>query len=40
MEVTKKGEGEPEIAVVYCTHGNEEAGKKAVEKLLGEEPAF
>lgn len=35
-----KGPGEPEIGVVYCTHGNETAGKKAVEKLLEEEPEF
>lgn len=40
MKVTEKGEGKPEIAVVYCTHGNEEAGKKAVEKLLWEDPDF
>lgn len=34
MKVTEKGPGEPEVAVVYCTHGDETAGKKAVEKLL------
>jgi len=40
MEVTEKGPGKPEVAVVYCTHGNEAAGKKAVEKLLDEKPEF
>jgi succinylglutamate desuccinylase len=40
MEVTVKGPGEPEIGVIYCTHGNETAGKEAVEKLLREEPGF
>jgi succinylglutamate desuccinylase len=40
MEVTRKGPGKPEIAVVYCTHGIETAGKKAVERLLNEEPEF
>jgi len=40
MRTTVKGEGEPEIAVVYCTHGDETAGKKAVEKLLDENPEF
>ena len=40
MEVTMKGSGEPEVAVVYCTHGDETAGKKAVEKLLEENPRF
>ncbi len=40
MKITEKGEGKPEIAVVYCTHGNETAGKKAVEKLLSENPEF
>jgi len=40
MEITEKGPGEPEVGVVYCTHGNETAGKKAVENLLEEEPEF
>lgn len=40
MEVTQKGPDEPEIAVVYCTHGDETAGKEAVEKLLEENPSF
>lgn len=40
MEVKVKGPAEPEVAVVYCTHGNETAGKKAVEKLLEENPNF
>lgn len=35
-----KGEDDPEVAVVYCTHGDETAGKKAVEKLLEEQPDF
>ncbi|EHK01962.1 hypothetical protein HRED_02071 [Candidatus Haloredivivus sp. G17] len=34
MKAFQKGEGEPELAVVYCTHGNEVEGKKAVENLL------
>lgn len=40
MDVTEKGPGKPEVAVVYCTHGDETAGKKAVEKLLDEDPDF
>ncbi len=40
MKVTKKGKGDPEIAVVYCTHGDETAGKKAVEDLLNSSPDF
>ena len=40
MQVTEKGSGKPEVAVVYCTHGDETAGKKAVEKLLEESPVF
>lgn len=34
MKTFQKGDGEPEIAVVYCTHGNEIEGKKAVENLI------
>lgn len=40
MEVIKKGSGEPEVAVVYCTHGDETAGKEAAEKLLKQSPEF
>ncbi len=40
MKTTSRGNGEPEIAVVYCTHGNETAGKQAAEKILEEEPEF
>jgi succinylglutamate desuccinylase len=40
MKVTKKGGEDPDLAVVYCTHGDETAGKKAVERLLEEEPSF
>ncbi|WEL23414.1 succinylglutamate desuccinylase/aspartoacylase domain-containing protein [Candidatus Nanohalovita haloferacivicina] len=40
MKVTEKGPGKAEVAVVYCTHGDEVAGKKAVEKLLDEKPDF
>ncbi len=40
MEVTEKGPGDPDLAVVYCTHGDETAGKKAVEKLLEQDPEF
>lgn len=35
-----RGPGEPEVAVVYCTHGDETAGKKAVERLLSSRPDF
>jgi len=35
-----KGADDPGVAVVYCTHGDETAGKKAVEKLLEEQPNF
>ncbi len=34
MNVFQEGDGEPEIAVVYCTHGNEVEGKKAVENII------
>ena len=40
MEVTRKGPGNAEVAVVYCTHGDETAGKKAVEKLIESNPEF
>ena len=40
MEVQEAGEGEPEVAVIYCTHGDETAGKKAVERLFEEDPDF
>ena len=34
------GPGEPEVAVVYCTHGDETAGKKAVENFLDSQQDF
>lgn len=40
MKTTEKGPGRIEVAVVYCTHGNETSGKKAVERLLEEDPEF
>lgn len=33
MKVEILGKGEPEYSVVYCIHGDEPSGKKAVEKL-------
>lgn len=40
MEVKKRGEGESEITVIGSIHGDEPAGKKAIEKFLEEEPDF
>jgi len=40
MKTFQKGIGEPEIAVVYCTHGNETEGEKAVENLLNSGTEF
>ncbi len=33
MKVEKFGEGNPEVAVVYCVHGDEPCGKRAVERF-------
>lgn len=40
MKVIRKGPEPYEIGVVYCTHGDEVAGKKAVEKLLQNYSSF
>ena len=40
MKVIKKGEGEAEIVVMGSLHGDEPAGKKAIEKLLQEKEDF
>jgi predicted deacylase len=40
MKNFQKGEGEPELAVIYCTHGNEVEGKKAVENLIKSKTEF
>ena len=40
MKVIKKGEGEPELVVVGSVHGDEPAGKKAIEKILQEDIEF
>lgn len=36
MKKVLRGEGEPELVVVGSIHGDEPAGKKAIEKILGE----
>jgi predicted deacylase len=36
MKVEKRGEGEPEYTVVGSLHGDEPAGKKAIEQILDE----
>ena len=33
MKVTEKGNGEPELVIVGSLHGDEPAGKKAIEKF-------
>ncbi|MFB6159174.1 MAG: succinylglutamate desuccinylase/aspartoacylase family protein, partial [Candidatus Nanohalobium sp.] len=40
MKTTVRGSGEPEIVVVGSVHGDEPAGKNAVEKVLEEESEF
>ena len=40
MKIIRKGSEPYEIGVVYCTHGDEVAGKKAVEKLLQNYSSF
>ncbi|MCJ7479075.1 MAG: succinylglutamate desuccinylase/aspartoacylase family protein [Candidatus Nanohaloarchaeota archaeon QJJ-7] len=37
MKVEKRGEGEPEITVLGSVHGDEPAGKKAIERILSED---
>ncbi len=40
MRVEIRGEGEPEYTVIGAIHGDEPCGKKAVERVLEEEPGF
>ena len=40
MKVVRKGEGEPEFTVMGSIHGDEPAGKKAIEEFLAEEREF
>lgn len=40
MKVFTRGDGEPELVVVGSVHGDEPAGRNAIEKLLEEEPEF
>ncbi|MFB6241487.1 MAG: succinylglutamate desuccinylase/aspartoacylase family protein [Candidatus Nanosalina sp.] len=40
MKVYKRGEGEPEFTVTGSLHGDEPAGKKAIERFLEEEHEF
>lgn len=40
MRVVKKGEGQPEYTVLGSIHGDEPAGKKAIEKFLSEKRNF
>jgi predicted deacylase len=40
MKVYKRGEGEPEYTVVGSVHGDEPAGKKAIERFLKEDCEF
>lgn len=40
MQVHQRGEGKPEYSIVGSLHGDEPAGKKAIEKILEEELKF
>ncbi len=40
MRVISLGEGEPELAVVVCIHGDELCGKHAVERFLADDPTI
>lgn len=40
MKVIEKGDGEPELVVVGSVHGDEPAGKKAINRLLEEDHEF
>jgi predicted deacylase len=40
MKVFKRGEGEPEYSVVGLLHGDEKAGKEAIERFLRKEIEF
>lgn len=40
MQVYNRGEGEPELTIVGSLHGDEPAGRKAIQRILDEEPDF
>ena len=40
MQIEKRGRGEPEYTVIGSLHGDEPAGKNAIEKVLDEELVF
>lgn len=40
MKVTTKGKGQPELTVIGSLHGDEPAGKKAIEKILQSDIEF
>lgn len=40
MKVIEKGEGQPELAIVACVHGDEICGKKAIERFLESDSEF
>ncbi len=40
MKIETVGSGDAEIGVVYCVHGDEPSGKKAVDRLLEENICF
>lgn len=40
MKVEVFGGNDPELSVIYSTHGDEVAGKKAIERFLEENPDF
>ena len=40
MKVVRKGDGEPEFTVMGSVHGDEPAGKEAIERFLSEEREF
>lgn len=40
MKVYRRGDGEPEITVIGSIHGDEPAGKEAIERVLAEELEF
>lgn len=40
MKIIEKGDGEPELVVVGSVHGDEPAGKKAINRLLEEDHEF
>lgn len=40
MKVFKKGEGKPEFTIIGSMHGDEPAGKKAIEKVLEKDHSY